>query len=362
MTLASEALDADDPLTTKDVCDALGLSRATLSRRRKAQRDAAAGIVKATPAKKASHRKLSVEERKQIYAVLCSPEFINRTPAFLYAELLGRHEFLCSIRSMYRILNENQDVVDRRDQRKHPKRKKPRVVAEGPNEVWTWDISKLPGPVKGVMFCLYVAIDLYSRRVVGWMIADTETNAHAQDLFRHAVKTQGIERGQITVHSDNGAPMTSHGLAGLFESLGISTSFSRPRVSNDNPFSEAFFKTCKYTAEYPGWFASRELAEAYFEPFFDWYNHEHHHSGLGLFTPDQVHTGEHLKVQKIRQAAPGRGVRPPPQTLRQGPPDTAAARPDRRHQSRAGPDRRQAQAKARPAPCWPDRKSFPTLL
>ena len=193
--------------------------------------------------------------------------------------------------------------MDRRDQRKHPKRKKPRVVAEGPNEVWTWDISKLPGPVKGVMFCLYVAIDLYSRRVVGWMIADTETNAHAQDLFRHAVKTQGIECGQITVHSDNGAPMTSHGLAGLFESLGISTSFSRPRVSNDNPFSEAFFKTCKYTAEYPGWFASRELAEAYFEPFFDWYNHEHHHSGLGLFTPDQVHTGEHLKVQKIRQAA-----------------------------------------------------------
>ncbi len=255
-----------------------------------------------------------------MYAVLCSPESINRTPAFLYAKLLGRHEFLCSIRSMYRILHENQDVVDRRDQRKHPKRKKPRIVAEGPIEVWTWDISKLPGPVKGVMFCLYDAIDLYSRRVVGWKFADTETNAHAQDLFRHAVKTQGIELGQITVHSDNGAPMTSHGLAGLFESLGISTSFSRPRVSNDDPFSESFFKTCKYTAEYPGWFASRELAEAYFEPFFDWYNHQHHHSGLGLFTPDQVHTGEHLKVQVVRQATLDESYRLHPERFVKGRP------------------------------------------
>ena len=320
MTLAIETLATPDPPSVKDTCEALGLSRATLARRRKADRDRAAGIEPPTPRKRLIPREITKPEREEIFNTLCSPEFVDATPARVYATLLARGEYLCSIRAMYRILHENKAVRDRRNQKSHPKRAKPRVRADGPNQVWTWDITKLPGPVKGVMFCLYVVMDLYSRRVVGWSIADTESNLHARTLFRHAVDTQGIKPGQITVHSDNGAPMTSHGLAGLFQTLGISTSFSRPRVSNDNPFSEALFKTSKYHHAYPGWFASLAAAEAYFEPFFEWYNHEHHHSGIGLFTPDQVHSGEHERVQKVRQAALDEGHRRHPERFVRGRP------------------------------------------
>lgn len=284
--------------TVKAACDAMGVSRATYYRRKKA-----AASEKKTDSPRRHPRKLSPEERRHVLEVLCSKEFADLAPSQVFPKLLERGQYLCSIRTMYRILKENNAVKERRKQRRHPLYAKPSLTADGPNQVWTWDITKIPGPRKGVVYCLYVALDLYSRRVVAWTLAATETSAIAQRMFRHAVASQGIDATQLTIHADRGAPMTSHGLYALFECLGITGSHSRPRVSNDNAFSEAQFKTLKYRPKYPGRFESIQAAEAYFVDFFDRYNQDHHHTGIGLFTPDQVHSGEHLRIQNVRQAA-----------------------------------------------------------
>jgi len=201
--------------------------------------------------------------------------------------------------------------------------------------VWTWDITKIPGPVRGQFFHLYVVLDLYSRYVVAWTLAETESSAHAQALFKHGVRTQQLEANRLTVHADNGSAMKSHGLAAVFENLGVARSFSRPRVSNDNAFSEAQFKTVKYHPGYPGRFESLHAAQEYFEKFFAWYNHEHHHSGLAMFTPATVYSGRHVALQKARQAKlddyyakhPERFVKGPPRVPEL--PDAVAINPDK---------------------------------
>lgn len=300
------------PGSVSALCQSLGVSRATYYRR---QKD------KPLPKKRPpSHRRLSQEEREIILDTLCSEEFADSSPYQVHATLLQRGEYLCSIRTMYRILQENGAVKERRAQRRHPKHAKPQLTAQGPNQVWTWDITKLPGPYKGIVYCLYVILDLFSRYVVSWTIEDSESTSAAKRLVQHAVDNQGVVPQQLVIHADRGAPMTSKGLYALFDNLGVTGSHSRPRVSNDNAFSESHFKTVKYHACYPKRFPSLENARRYFEDWFQWYNHEHHHLGLGLFTPAQAHHGSYKKIQLTRQSALDAAYAKHPERFVNGPP------------------------------------------
>jgi transposase InsO family protein len=202
---------------------------------------------------------------------------------------------------MYRILRQYQQVRERREQLRRPAYHKPELLATGPNQVWTWDITKLRGPGKGQSFYLYVLLDLFSRYVVGWMVAERESAELAQQLIGESCAKQGIARGQLTVHADNGPAMTAKSVALLLADLGVVQSHSRPYVSNDNPYSEAQFKTLKYRPDYPDRFGSLADARGWAAGFFDWYNHQHHHSGLALLTPAQVHSGQVEQVLRHRQ-------------------------------------------------------------
>ena len=313
-------------------CEALGLSRAAVYRQRAAGREALLPEPASkpetpdapTPSRRCSHQ-LSADQEASLLALLLSEAYIDLSVRQVFAEELDAGNYHASVSAMYRVLRKNKAVCERRRQRRHAKRAKPSLKATGPNQAWTWDITKIPGPARGRWFCLYVVIDLFSRRVVGWSIHREENAAHAKKLVATAAAAEGIHPGQLVLHADNGAPMISNDLAGICKTLGVSRSFSRPRVSNDNPFSEAQFKTTKYHRDYPGRFESLAEAQAYFEGFLHWYNTEHHHSGIALFTPDQVHHGTHLEVQKTREAAldaayrrhPGRfaGGRPRPRAL-----------------------------------------------
>ena len=291
-------------------CQALGLSRAALYRQRAAEREALSPKPapepelpdRTEPKPRCSHQ-LSEEQEAFLLALLLSEAYVDLSVRQVFAEELDAGNYHASVSAMYRILRKNKAVRERRCQRRHAKRAKPSLEATRPNQVWTWDITKIPGPARGRWYCLYVVIDLFSRRVVGWCIHREENAAHAKELVATAAAAESIATGQLTLHADNGAPMISNDLAGICKTLGVSRSFSRPRVSNDNPFSEAQFKTTKYHRDYPGRFESLAEAEAYFEGFIRWYNTEHHHGGIALFTPDQVHSGTHLKVQKTREAA-----------------------------------------------------------
>jgi putative transposase len=264
------------------LCAALGLSRATFYRRRGPK-----------PALKPRRppRKLSSEERAKVLAVLHEERFVDQAPAEVYATLLDEEKYLCSERTMYRVLAENHEVRERRDQLVHAAHPVPRLEAAAPNQVWSWDITKLLGPAKWTYFYLYVVLDLFSRYVVGWMVADKESNELAKRLLAQTYERQNIAPGQLAVHADRGPSMTSKLVAHLFADLGVVPSHSRPRVSNDNPFSEAQFKTLKYRPEFPDCFGSQEDAQSFCRRFFDWYNTEHHHGGLGLLTPHDVHHG-----------------------------------------------------------------------
>lgn len=300
------------PGSLKELCHSLGVSRATFYRRRKGPSP--------PQLRPPNPRRLSQTERMAILDILCSQEFADLSPYQVHATLLQRGTYLCSIRTMYRILQENDAVQERRAQRRHPHHAKPQLIAMAPGQVWSWDITKLPGPCKGVVFCLYVLLDLFSRFVVSWTIEETESTATAKRLVRHAVKSQGVDTSKLTIHADRGAPMTSKGLYALFDSLNIRGSHSRPRVSNDNPFSEAHFKTAKYHSLFPKRFASLEMARQYFECWFNWYNHQHHHIGLALFTPLQVHDGSYRMIQVIRQQALDEAFRQHPERFVNGPP------------------------------------------
>lgn len=227
--------------------------------------------------------------------------FMDKTPREVYAELLDENTYLCSVRTMYRILEANDQVRERRQQRRHPTYVKPELVARNPNQVWSWDITKIPGPQRGVYFNLYVALDIFSRYVVGWTITRTESACIARSFLADAFEAQSIHPGQLTCHSDRGTPMIAKSTALLYADLGVRPSLSRPRVSDDNPYSEAAFKTLKYRPEMPEQFGSIEDARATFRALFDWYNNEHYHSGIALLTPADVHRGRTEDIIEARQ-------------------------------------------------------------
>jgi len=289
------------------LCVALGLSRASLYRRKSGRAALAAkgaiappetlvdmdgdGAARSGTKRCASPRALSAEERTQVLTVLHEPRFCDLSPAEVYATLLDEKRYLCSERTMYRILDSKREVRERRAQLRHPAYAAPQLLATKPNEVWSWDITKLLGPQKWSYFYLYVILDVFSRYVVGWMIADGESAALAERLIAETCDRERIEPGQLTLHADRGSSMKSKPVALLLSDLGVNKTHSRPHVSDDNPFSEAQFKTMKYRPDFPSFFASREHARNHCASFFPWYNNEHHHVGLGLLTPHDVHHG-----------------------------------------------------------------------
>lgn len=286
--------DESEKLGVEPVCKAIGLSRSTYYRR--------LAPVHGPAKPRANPRALSGEEKTEVLDVLHEERFADLAPAAVYATLLDEEKYLCSIRTMYRILAENAEVRERRDQLRHPKYAAPELLATRPNELWSWDITKLRGPTKWSYFYLYVVMDVYSRKVVGWMIAHRESSALAKRLFEACYEREGIQPGQLTIHADRGSSMTSKPIAFLFADLGITKTHSRPHVSNDNPYSEAAFKTVKYRPDYPERFGSIEDARGYFGDLFHWYNEEHRHSGINLLTPSDVHDGRAEERLRARAA------------------------------------------------------------
>ncbi|MBK6669182.1 MAG: IS3 family transposase [Actinobacteria bacterium] len=245
---------------------------------------------------------LTETERQHVLAVLRSPEYSDLAPAQVWARLLDDGVYLCSIATMYRLLAVAGENRERRRQRTHPAKKKPELIARGPNEVWSWDITKLRGPTRGVYYELFVIIDIYSRYVVAWCIAPAETGELAKEFIDAAIQSQGVARNQLTLHADRGTSMTSKPVAQLLVDLGVARSHSRPHVSNDNPYSEAQFKTLKYCPAFPTNFGSIHDARAFCETFFAYYNHEHRHSGIALHTPASVHYGTSTEISAQRAA------------------------------------------------------------
>ncbi len=276
-------------------CRALGVARASVYRARKPSRWGPRG------ARRSSPRALAPHERAAVLDILHEDRFSDRAPAAVYAALLEEGRYICSVRTMYRLLHDAQEVRERRDQRRHPRLEPPRLMANAPNQVWTWDITRLPGPRKWVTYPLYVVLDLFSRYVVAWMVAARESATNAKRLITNACSKQGIQPGQLTLHQDRGAPMTAKTFSQLLMDLDILASFSRPRVSDDNPYSESQFKTLKYAPSYPERFTGPQEARTYLQAFFPWYNTQHRHSGLGLLTPDTVHYGLTQQFQAARQ-------------------------------------------------------------
>jgi putative transposase len=274
-------------------CAALGLARATFYRGRKPRPEPAR---RPTPA-----RALPPAERQAVLDVLNEPRFVDLSPAEIYATLLDDDRYLCSERTLYRVLAESQEVRERRDQLRHPRYAAPELLATRPNELWSWDITKLLGPTPWTYFYLYVLLDVFSRYVVGWLAAHREFGGLGERLIAESCERQGIEPGQLTVHADRGGPMISKPVALLLADLGITKTHSRPHVSNDNPYSESQFKTLKYRPDFPERFGSLEHVRCFGQDFFSWYNTEHHHVGLGLFTPHDVHYG--LAAVKREQRA-----------------------------------------------------------
>jgi len=280
--------------STSQACDLLGRARATHYRR---QQPPTFGPPAPRPA---PANALCEAERQQVLALLRSEEYCDLAPAQVWARLLDDGVYLCSIRTMYRVLAVCGENRERRRQRTHPAKKKPELIAKAPNSVWSWDITKLRGPKRGVYYELFVIIDIYSRYVIAWTVAAAETGELAAEFIDAAYAEQGITKDQLTLHADRGTSMTSKSVAQLLVDLGVERSHSRPHVSNDNPYSEAAFKTLKYCPEFPGRFGCIEDARAFCKNFFDYYNHEHRHSGIGLHTPASVHYGTATTIRERR--------------------------------------------------------------
>jgi putative transposase len=276
-------------------CLALGVPRATLYRLKSPPKP------KAPQPRPRPARALSNEENQTLLDLLHSPRFRDQSPAEIYATLLDEGRYLCSVRTLYRLLAARGESRERRNQLTHPAYSKPELLAVRPNQVWSWDITKLKGPGTWNHFHLYVIIDIFSRCVVGWMVAEHESAALAELLIAETCAKEGIEPGTLTLHADRGTSMKSKPVALLLSDLGVHKTHSRPQVSDDNPYSEAQFKTMKYRPEFPESFGSLEDARAFVRGFMHWYNEEHHHSGLGFHTPRQVHSGVAAKVREARQ-------------------------------------------------------------
>jgi putative transposase len=293
-----ELIRTRDPVVSlKAACDVLGVALAT------ARRHLAPKMYGPRRPRPTSRRKLTVHEQQQVLDTLHSDRFQDQTPRQVYAELLDEGRYLASPRTMYRILAEHGEVKERRNQRQARSHAVPRLEANKPHQVWTWDISKLATYVPGVFLNLYLVLDLFSRYPVAWMVAERENSALAKQMFAHAITRYKLEPGTITVHNDRGAPMTSAGFVDLLAQLGVERSLSRPRVSNDNPFSESCFKTVKYQPDYPGRFQNIGHARRWLSEFFDWYADHHRHSGLALFTPADVFFGRVPQLAATRQVA-----------------------------------------------------------
>jgi len=281
----------------------IGVRRAcTLTGRARAShyRDAR-GPLSGPPAPRPSPpNKLSDAEFDALLDMLRSEEFVDLAPAQVWAMLLDAGTYMASISTMYRVLRSQDEVRERRRQATHPARVRPELVARGPNQVWSWDISKLKGPSKGVYYDLYVIIDIFSRYVVGWMVAPTETAELAKAFIADTIKAHGVTSDVLTIHADRGTSMTSKPVAVLLAELGVTRTHSRPHVSNDNPYSEAAFKTLKYCPAFPERFGSIEDARAFCAEFFEYYNHHHRHSGIALHTPASMHFGTAGEVQAAR--------------------------------------------------------------
>lgn len=275
-------------------CMMLAVARASYYR-------ALAPRITTTP-RPAPPRALTVDQRGEVLELLHEPRFVDLAPAEVYATLLDEGRYLCSERTMYRILAANGEVRERRDQLRHMNHPRPELLATRSNELWSWDITKLKGPAKWTYFYLYVVLDVFSRYVVGWMIAPAESAALAKKLLAETYDREGIEPDQLTLHADRGSAMTSKSFALLLADLGVTKTHSRPHVSNDNPFSESAFKTLKYRPGFPDSFGSLQDARAHCRRFFDWYNHAHRHGGLGLCTPHEVHRGLASETRARRAA------------------------------------------------------------
>lgn len=314
-------------------CKALNVARASYYRAQARATQAPAPAVRPR-----SPLALSAAERQQVLDVLHSERFVDQAPPTVYATLLDEGRYLCSVRTMYRLLADAAEVRERRNQCRHPSYAKPELLATGPNQVWSWDITKLKGPEKWSSFYLYVILDIFSRYVVGWMLASSESAVLAKRLIAESCHKQAIEPGQLTLHADRGSSMTSKTVAQLLADLAVTDSHSRPSVSNDNPYSEAQFKTLKYRPEFPERFGCLEHAHQHCQGFFHWYNTEHRHAGIAFLTPETVHYGLAEAVLEARartlQAAflahpeRFRGRRPQPLALPKAvwinPPDSPA--------------------------------------
>jgi putative transposase len=296
-------------------CEAIGVPRSAYYRYRRPK------IVKARRSRPRSHRALSEDEHQKVLDTLHSEKYVDQAPRQIYASLLDQGDYLCSVRTLYRILASEGELRERRNQLRHPVYEKPELLATGPNRVWSWDITKLKGPAKWTYYYLYVLLDIFSRYVVGWMVAQRESGTLAKRLMEDSCSKQGIVEGQLTIHADRGSSMTSKTVAHLLSDLGVTKTHSRPHVPDDNPFSESQFKTLKYRPDFPSRFGCLEDARSFCRVFFPWYNTEHYHSALGLLTPEMVHYGnadmivEQRKstLLKAYQTHPERFVRTAPQ-------------------------------------------------
>jgi putative transposase len=306
--------DLEEVTSLTQACKLLGANRSRIQRRRQPPR---LGPPKPRPE---PPNKLSEAERQKVLSVLRSPEFRDLAPAQVWARLLDDGTYLCSISTMYRLMRIAGENRERRRQRTHPARTKPELIARSPNEVWSWDITKLPGPERGIYYELFVIIDIYSRYVTGWIVAPAETGELAEAFIADAIDRQGVGRDQLTLHADRGSSMKSKPVVQLLVDLGVTRSHSRPSTSNDNPYSEAQFKTLKYCPAFPTRFGSIHDARAFCEAFFDHYNHVHRHSGIGLHTPASVHYGTATEIREQRAATLTAAYETNPARFRHRPP------------------------------------------
>jgi putative transposase len=313
----TESLAKD--VNLQQACAALAVPRASFYRWQDRAEDCTGERLRSFPP-----LALSGEEEAAVLEILHADRFADQPPQEIFSTLLDEGTYLCSVRTMYRILEKHKEVKERRNQLTHPHYQKPELLANVSNQLWSWDITKLKGPAKWTYFYLYVIIDVFSRYVVGWMVAHRELSSLAQKLIEQTCEKQHIQPGKLTIHADRGPSMKSKPVAFLMADMGITKSHSRPYVSNDNPYSESQFKTLKYRPDFPERFGAIVDARLFCQTFFRWYNSEHYHSGIGFQTPENVHYGRTEHIIKERQAVLNAAYEKHPKRFKGKPPIPAA--------------------------------------
>ena len=313
----TESLAKD--VNLQQACAALAVPRASFYRWQDRVEDGPGERLRSVPP-----LALSGDEEAAVLEILHAARFVDQPPQEIYSTLLDEGTYLCSVRTMYRILEKHEEVKERRNQLTHPHYQKPELLANVSNQLWSWDITKLKGPAKWTYYYLYVIIDVFSRYVVGWMVAHRELSTLAQKLIEQTCEKQKIQPGQLTIHADRGPSMKSKPVAFLMADMGITKSHSRPYVSNDNPYSESQFKTLKYRPEFPERFGAIVDARLFCQTFFRWYNSAHYHSGIGFQTPENVHYGRTEQIIKERQVVLNAAYEKYPKRFKGKPPIQAA--------------------------------------